>query len=66
MANQYRHWHHDELRGDDACRHEQGLGARVALRELLAKKREHRRVGEMKERDRCDENEQRLALQNNA
>ena len=29
------HWNHDELRRDDACRHEQGLDTFIALRELF-------------------------------
>jgi hypothetical protein len=50
--------------GDDACRHEQRLGAAVALRELLAEQGQHRCVGEMKKCDRGGEDQQRLEFQN--
>jgi hypothetical protein len=61
-TDQHGHRHHDDLGGDDARRHKQGLAAPVADCELLAEEGQHRCIGEMKERDCRSENQQRLAF----
>jgi anti-sigma-K factor RskA len=64
VTDQHRHRYHDELRGDDASRHEQSLRAPVALRELLAEQGQHRAIGEVKQCYRSREDKQRLAFEN--
>jgi hypothetical protein len=46
-ADQYCHRNHDDLRGDDAGRHEQGLASLIGLGELFTKQWQHRRIAKL-------------------
>ena len=54
------------MRGDDAGGHEQRLGSIPPLAQSFADERQHRRIGEMKQRDRRGEDEQRLGFEKHA
>jgi hypothetical protein len=62
-ADQHGHWHHDNLGGDDACRHQAGPNILVLKRKLLTHQRQHRGIGQMEQQYTRREDQERPACE---